>query len=78
MDFYIAMQGEFSDNNLTFHFINCFDYGYMLTDIYYEGRPMRKEFKQVKSGKLLEVRFDKKINEEQVRNNNCGGVNSIV
>lgn len=41
MDYLTDICGHFLDNNLKLNFINCSEYGYMLKDIYYEGKEMK-------------------------------------
>jgi len=54
MDYIIDIHEHFLEKNLKLHFINCYEYGYMLTEIDYEGKQMARVYSgskiQVKSG----------------------------
>ena len=54
IDYIINIQKQFSYDKFKFHFINCGEYGYILTDIKYDGKKMKRFYSgsniQVKSG----------------------------
>lgn len=54
MDYIIDIHEHTLGKNLKLHFINCYEYGYMLTEIDYEGKQMARVYSgskiQVKSG----------------------------
>jgi|GEM_PF-4512634 len=52
LDYILGIQTPFLDNKLKFHFINCGEYGYMLTEIKYCG----KQMKRVYSGSMIDVK----------------------
>ncbi|HYA91733.1 MAG TPA: hypothetical protein VEK32_09565 [Thermodesulfobacteriota bacterium] len=52
MDYILNTKKEFLDNKLEFDFINCGEYGYMLTEIEYDG----KQMKRVYSGSKINVK----------------------
>ena len=52
MDYILNVQKDFSGDKLKFHFINCGEYGHMLTEIEYDGKKM----KRVYSGSKINVK----------------------
>jgi hypothetical protein len=54
MDYIIDIHEHFLEDNLKLHFIDCYEYGYMLTEIDYEGKQMARVYSgskiKVKSG----------------------------
>jgi hypothetical protein len=52
LDYILSIQKPYFDNELKFLFIDCGEYGYMLTEIEYGGKPMKGVF----SGSLINVK----------------------
>ena len=44
LDYILAIQKPFLDNELRFHFINCGEYGCVLTEIEYGGKQMKRVY----------------------------------
>jgi hypothetical protein len=42
MDYILNIQTQFFGDGLKFHFINCGEYGYILTEIEYDGKQMKR------------------------------------